>query len=406
MKLSVDRKALSEALATVAHALPPRSSMPILGHVLLTAEPGRLRLACTQLELSIAAEIAADVEAVGQACPTARFLLDLAKSLAGERIELGEAPAGRLAVRCADHTSKVGTLEPDDFPQLPEASGKPLATIPAAALRDGVARTIHAVLDNASRPSLHALCFSFRDGKLTLVGADGFRPGRLDVGSVVTGGAGLQRDVLVPLPAARELARALGSADDGAEVALYLLGDRQDKALFRLPGGMDLAASLFTDCAYPAWAQLIPTPDQVELRASVEAGKLARATRSALLFAREGAIAKLLRVELRPDGPGGQLGELVVSASGLDKGEVVETITCSVTGRAGKPVAFGVQGEYLLEAVEACPSESLFLDVQSPSRPTVLREAGGDSWLEVVMPMNLSKDTEKAAEKAAAEAAA
>ena len=53
------RKDLYEAVQTVAHAVTGRSSLPILGHVLIHAEDGALRLTATDLELGISRTIPA-----------------------------------------------------------------------------------------------------------------------------------------------------------------------------------------------------------------------------------------------------------------------------------------------------------------------------------------------------------
>ena len=53
MKVTCDRRELHEGLGTVARAVSGRSSLPILGNVLLDPGTDALRLAATDLELGM-----------------------------------------------------------------------------------------------------------------------------------------------------------------------------------------------------------------------------------------------------------------------------------------------------------------------------------------------------------------
>ena len=53
MKVSCLQENLARGLGTVARAVAPRSTLPVLGNVLVATEDGRLRLSATNLELGI-----------------------------------------------------------------------------------------------------------------------------------------------------------------------------------------------------------------------------------------------------------------------------------------------------------------------------------------------------------------
>ena len=58
MKFSCDRSLLMSALNTVTKALTQRSNIPVLEGILLTAEGRQVTLACTDMSLTIEADIA------------------------------------------------------------------------------------------------------------------------------------------------------------------------------------------------------------------------------------------------------------------------------------------------------------------------------------------------------------
>ena len=55
MKVSIKQQQLSSGLGIVSRAVSPRSTLPVLGNVLLASDEGRLRLSATNLELGITA---------------------------------------------------------------------------------------------------------------------------------------------------------------------------------------------------------------------------------------------------------------------------------------------------------------------------------------------------------------
>jgi DNA polymerase III subunit beta len=65
MKLTCEARMLAKALGAVARAVPARTTLPVLGHVLLEASGERLTLATTELEIGVRTSIAAAVEAPG-----------------------------------------------------------------------------------------------------------------------------------------------------------------------------------------------------------------------------------------------------------------------------------------------------------------------------------------------------
>ena len=62
MKLTVTQQQLAHGLGVVSRAVSPRSTLPVLGNILLETDDGRLRLSATNLELGITSWIGAQVE--------------------------------------------------------------------------------------------------------------------------------------------------------------------------------------------------------------------------------------------------------------------------------------------------------------------------------------------------------
>ena len=81
MRVSVLQENLARGLATVARAVSPRSTLPVLANILVATEDGRLRLSATNLELGITCWIGAKVQDEGATTVPARTFVDLVNTL-------------------------------------------------------------------------------------------------------------------------------------------------------------------------------------------------------------------------------------------------------------------------------------------------------------------------------------
>ncbi|HHE71310.1 MAG TPA: DNA polymerase III subunit beta, partial [Chloroflexi bacterium] len=76
MRLSCLQENLARGLGIVGRAVPSRTTMPILGNVLLATDHGQLKLAATNMELSIVHRVGARVETEGEITVPARNFID------------------------------------------------------------------------------------------------------------------------------------------------------------------------------------------------------------------------------------------------------------------------------------------------------------------------------------------
>ena len=96
MKLTCKQSDLAKGLSTVSHAVSTRSTLPILGTILVAAESDGIRLFATNLEIGITCRVPATVQ---------HFLLAAVRSIVEQRI--GERELGWCAVRCADRKAQM-----------------------------------------------------------------------------------------------------------------------------------------------------------------------------------------------------------------------------------------------------------------------------------------------------------
>ena len=80
-------------------------------------------------------------------------------------------------------------------------------------------------------------------------------------------------------------------------------------------------------------------------------------------------------------------GKVSISANNPDLGEVVEEIEAEYKG---KPISIGFNARYLLDVLTVLDSEGeVDIELKDELSPSVIRKAGKEGYLYVLMPMRL-----------------
>ena len=375
LDLTVEQGDLARALRLVGRAAPSRSSLPILGHVLLDAAPGRLTLTATDLSLALMAAIPGDVARPGRVALPAELLGNYAAHLPAGAVRLtGEPDTGRVRAARGRASARLAALEASAFPSLPMPDLETALALDARALRRALARAVPAVARDESRPVLGAILFAVGREGLTLAAADGVRLAR----TWLPARADEDRQVLVPARAASEATRLLGD-DDTAR--LVVLPD--DRGLWLVAG----AAGLYTRLVagpFPDVAALIP--GEWRTRVTVGRAALLAALRRAELFGQE-------RPGARPVVLSAMIGRLRVGAWGAELGETDSEIAADLEGA---PERIALDTRLLVDLLASVGGGRLALSWRGPEGALVVREVGetvgagdvprADLWL--VMPLH------------------
>jgi len=373
MRLSCQQEDLHRGLSAVSRAIPSRSTLPITQHILMDVGDSSVTLSATDAEtIAITYTIRADVEEPGSITMPSRLLADFIATLPHQPIVMTLAERSRqVSLACARNTASIGGMDPDDFPPIPSVQGGDAIHIDAARLRAGIAQTVFAAATDDSRPVLTGVHFHFKDKKLRLAAADGFRLSvhTLDIDSNV------ERTAIVPARALGELGRLLQEASDGqVEVTFNQTGTQVQFDV----GHARLIANLIQG-TFPNYDQLIPAT--YGTRTEVSVGDFMRETRIASIFARDGS--GIVRIIATP-GEGRDPGRLMLTARAEEVGDNEGVLDAVVEGQESK-IAFN--GRYLSDVLNVMDTDRVAIETTSPSSPGVLRPVGDDRFVHVVMPM-------------------
>lgn len=170
MRIACVQEQLSRGLATVGRAVSSRTTMPVLGHVLLATDGERLRLAATNLELGITTWISARVLEEGRATVPARLLAEFVNSLpSGKDVSIDGGTRGApLHLSCDRISANVKGMDPDEFPPLATGDDRPAVRIPSREFRTMIDQVAFSAARDESRPVLGGVNVKVSGAQLTL----------------------------------------------------------------------------------------------------------------------------------------------------------------------------------------------------------------------------------------------
>lgn len=367
MEILVRKADLVKELSLVQGIVERKNSIPILSNVLAEAKSGELRIAATDLDVSLRCGCAAQVVEEGAITLGAKKLYEIARSLPDSEVRLKVLPDSWASIECDRVSFKMAGLPKEDFPALPESKPSRGIEIPGAVLRDLIARTAFAITAEDARYYLAgALLVLDKDGA-AMVATDGHRlsyaqrKAELKLPEPVR--------VLIPRKAIHEIARLLETED----AATF---QQVENHLVFVVGGRTLASKMI-EGQFPAFEKVIAlTGDKV---VALERERLATAIRRVSLLSSERSRA--VRLSLGP-------GKLDLAASSPELGEARESLTADYQGAT---VEIGFNSQYLLDFLGVAGTDAVSLELKDQESQGMFRPQGESAtdYRYVVMPMRL-----------------
>lgn len=363
LRISCSKDELVQALGVVSRAVSTRTSVQILSGILLEASNGELKVAATDMELSLRAALPARVEGDGAIVLPGKTLADIARLLPSDEVEIEHKPAESVAhLTCGSASYTLNTFSPEDFPRLPELAAVSTFSVEREALLETITRVARAASRDESRPVLTGILVSFAGGKLVMAATDSYR---LAVKETELSGKAPELEAIVPGRALQELARIATSGDE-VEV-----GVQENQVVFSTNGVWLTTRRI--DGQFPNYRQLLPETFEHEL--TMPRAELLEVVRRASVMIQRATPLQLRFAE----------GELTVIARTHEVGESKESMPAPYTG---DPLEIGFNAEFLRDGLELLESDDVRLKLISPLRPVVIH-GESDDFTYLVMPIRL-----------------
>ena len=371
MQFSCEKSILQEAITTASRAVSSKSSIALLEGLLITAEAdGCLTLCGYNMSMGIRVSVGAMVSEPGSAVLNARLFGDMIRKLPDDVIFIETNENLLTTIRCGKALFNLVASDAEEFPHLPEVknSENPII-IPQNMLKSMISQTIFAVSDNETKPVLTGCLFELEGQQLNVAAVDGFR---LSVRRETLEAPVAQSvKFVVPGSALREVERILAESDAKAEIypdskhILFRIGDTV--LITRLLEGEFLNYR----AAIPADATSVITADVRQLITSIERVSL--------------IVSEKLKNPVRMVFDGDVLKLSCITAIGKSYDEY------QYEGNV-EHLEIGFNNRYLLDALRACPSETVNISLKGNLNPIVFTPEEGNAFTYLVLPVRLKAE--------------
>lgn len=370
MKISMQTAELAKALYRVQGIADKKSTMPILAHVLLSAnENGDVSVSATDTDVGLTGTYSANVITPGKVAVHARQLYDIVKSISTETIELKRQENHWIELKAGTSKFHLVGMAADEFPALPAHHQIRKFSLPAAQLSHMIERTLFCVSSDENRPNLSGIyCESPAPNMLRMVSTDGHRlalaEGTFDTELQIPAGA------IVPRKGFQELKRVLG---DSAGIDTVELGFSGTSGV--LMAGSVVLSTRLIEGQFPDYEQVIPKGGNKQ--AKIGRAAFAEALRRVSLLSQGRAYG--VRFEFTED-------SLKLVAEDPEYGDAQETIAVQYSG---EPLVIGFNARYIMDVLALIPEQGVTFDLCDDLSPGVIRPLEDQSFLAVVMPMRI-----------------
>ena len=285
MELVVRKNELLRELQLFQGIVERKNTIPILANVLLEAKGDEVRLLATDLEVALRSRCQAAVAKGGSLTLPAKKLYEIVKALPETDVHI-EQDKNSVKVAADRFDSRIQTLPREDFPTLPDASGKARATLPRKVLKEMVAKTQFAITGEDTRYFLNGAKFILRPDDITLVATDGHRLALVSASH--KSGVTEEIGVILPKKTLLELGKLL--LEDDGDVQF----ERGENHLFFDVGGRVLISRMI-DGQFPAYERVIPKGNDKSIE--FERDRLTNAIKRVALLSNERSRAVKLDID-------------------------------------------------------------------------------------------------------------
>jgi DNA polymerase III subunit beta len=350
LKFQVNKDVLSDAVSFAVRLLPQRTTLPILGGILIEADANALRLSVFDYEVSAQAEIVAKVEDSGRVLVSGRLLSEIASKLPNAPVEFA-TDGTKVTVSCGSTKFSLLTMPVDEYPTLPEIPAVS-GTITGEAFSNAVGQIATAASKDDVTPVLTGVQIEASEKTLSFVATDRYRVALRDAAwSGKSNAAGLI--ALVPSRTLQEVAKTFGNQGD-IQISITKSDDRE---MIAFKANNRSVTSLLLKGNFPPVKSLFPS--DIDNFAIVATQDLIDSTRRvSLVLEREAP----LRFTFED-------GKVSLEASGNETAQASESISAELEG---KDIVVSLKPQFLIDGLTGVHSEFVkiaFTNNENPNKP-------------------------------------
>jgi DNA polymerase-3 subunit beta len=371
MKFSLPKSQMLSSVQNVMNGVPTRTTLPILSNILLEASNSKLKVAATDLDVSIITTISIGSTKKGAITIPARAFHDILRELPECDVEM-QISENRMELKAERGSYKLSGIPAEEYPKLPGVNLAKEIKISGTDLVKMIKKAKFAVSTDETRPALNGVLWHTSGSNMQMVATDGHRLAKMSLKNTKL--KGLHEDVIIPPKVLDLLTKLLG--DEEKEIGIVF---EENNIIFNL--GETVLASRLIEGPYPNYDQVIPKESDKKLVVNKEF--LNGAVRRTLILAN--TLTHQVKFSLKKDA-------LELSSANFDLGgEAKESLPCDY---AGDPMDVGYNASYVLDVLKQMEGDEVVFELGTAVTAGKIystEKKEGEDYLCLLMPLRLAE---------------
>ena len=372
MEFDIQRQVFLDGVQKTLGIVERKSTMPILGNLLIKTEDSHVKIVATDRELGLVADYEAQIASNGQITLSAKKLFEMIRETQGETIHFSCDDHYQITLTSQKAVYRIPGVSADEFPSVVYDENVSLYPVSASLLKELIFKTSFAISNDETRKNLTGVFLETEQGNqgtlLKMIATDGHRLawsyGILEGNPTFN----LEKGIILPRKGISEIRKLIDT-----EPGDVLIGS--DRGMFVLKTANTLLKVSLIDEIYPDYKRVIPSEQGV--RVIFNHDLLLHAMRRMKVISTEQYNGVVLTLNNN---------KMIMNSTNPDVGEANDELEVAYPGEEVK-VGFNV--DYLIDAIEVIREEEVLMDVGTSMKPSVIMPVHNDRFLCVVMPLKL-----------------
>ncbi|MCJ7576817.1 MAG: DNA polymerase III subunit beta [candidate division Zixibacteria bacterium] len=376
MKFSTPKNKIFSAVQNVLNVVPTRTTLPVLSNMLVEVTDSKLKLAATDLDISMITTIPISATKKGSITIPARTFAEILRELPESEIEI-EVTENRMELKVEHGNYRLSGIPSDEFPKLPTANLAKQIKIPGGELAEMIQKTVVAVSTDETRPALNGVLWQTSGKSMQMVATDGHRLAKISQKNNKL--KGLHDDIIIPPKALNLLVKLLADSAKGGEEKEIGVIFGENNIIFNLDDS--IIASRIIEGPYPNFEQVIPKDNDKKL--IVNKDLLTSTIRRVSILAN--TLTHQIKFSFKKD-------TLELSSANFDLGgEAKESLVCDYTA---EPMDIGYNASYVMDVLKQIDGDEVIFELGTPVSAAMIyssEKKEGQECLYLLMPLRLAE---------------
>ena len=376
MKFSTPKNKIFSAVQNVLNVVPTRTTLPVLSNMLVEVTDSKLKLAATDLDISMITTIPISATKKGSITIPARTFAEILRELPESEIEI-EVTENRMELKVENGNYRLSGIPSDEFPKLPTANLAKQIKIPGGELAKMIPKTVFAASTDETRPALNGVLWQTSGKSMQMVATDGHRLAKISQKNNKL--KGLHDDIIIPPKVLNLLVKLLADSAKGGEEKEIGVIFGENNIIFNLDDS--IIASRLIEGPYPNFEQVIPKDNDKKLILNKDL--LTGTIRRVSILAN--TLTHQIKFSLKKD-------SLELSSANFDLGgEAKETLACDYTA---EPMDIGYNASYILDVLKQIDGDEVIFELGTSVSAVMIyssEKKEGEDCLYLLMPLRLAE---------------